>query len=88
MRAYKKLERTKILVKASENAKSKPNPPETNQNPTEIKPNQIKSNQNLNKLKQEAKSNQIQAQAQAKPNQPNQPKASHASQPSLEPAKP
>ena len=67
MRAYERLERTKILVKASESAKSKPNPPEINQNLIEIKPNQIKSNQNPSKLKPEAKSRQIQA--QAKPNQ-------------------
>ena len=44
MRAYKKLEIPKILVKASESAKSKPNPPEINPNPIEIKPKQIKSN--------------------------------------------
>ena len=67
MRAYERLERTKILVKATESAKSKPNPPEIKPNPTEIKPNQIKSNQNPNKLKPEARSSQIQT--QAKPNQ-------------------
>ena len=67
MRAYERLERTKILVKATESAKSNPNPTEINLNPTEIKPNQIKSNQNHSKLKPEAKSSQIQA--QATPNQ-------------------
>ena len=67
MRAYERLERTKMLVEASETAKSKPNPQEIKPNPIEIKPNQIKSNQSPSKLKPEAKSNQIQA--QAKPNQ-------------------
>ena len=67
MRAYERLEITKIQVEASESAKAKPNPTEIKPNPTEIKPNQIKSNQNPSKLKPEAKSSQIQA--QAKPNQ-------------------
>ena len=38
MRAYERLERHKIIVKASESAKSKPNP-------FEIKPNPTKSSQ-------------------------------------------
>ena len=83
MRADEKLERTKILVKPSESAKSNPNPTEIKANPTEIKPNQVKSNQNHSKLKPEAKSNQI----QAKPNQTkSNPKPATQARPSLEPA--
>ena len=44
MRAYEKLERTKIHVKANESAKAKPDPTEIKPNPIEIKPNQIKKN--------------------------------------------
>ena len=80
MRAYEKLERTKILVKASESAKSKPNRIEIKPNPIEIKPNQIKSNQNPSKLKPEAKSNQIQAQAKPNQSKSNSKPATQASQ--------